>query len=52
MEFFVYETGETVKAERRPLVILTSNNEKVLPDAFLRLCSPPRMQTRPMTRAC
>jgi MoxR-like ATPase len=38
MEFFVYETGETVKAERRPVVIITSNNEKELPDAFLRRC--------------
>ncbi|HNS85881.1 MAG TPA: MoxR family ATPase, partial [Parvularculaceae bacterium] len=36
MEFFVYETGETVKAARRPVVIITSNNEKELPDAFLR----------------
>lgn len=38
MEFFVYETGETVKAVQRPLVIITSNNEKELPDAFLRRC--------------
>lgn len=38
MEFHVYETGETIKAERRPLVIITSNNEKDLPDAFLRRC--------------
>lgn len=38
MEFFVYETGEVIKAERRPLVIITSNNEKELPDAFLRRC--------------
>src|SRR5690606_16469040 len=38
MEFFVYETGETVKATNRPLVIITSNNEKELPDAFLRRC--------------
>ena len=38
MEFFVYETGETVKAIRRPIVIITSNNEKELPDAFLRRC--------------
>ena len=38
MEFFVYETGETVKAGRRPIVIITSNNEKELPDAFLRRC--------------
>jgi MoxR-like ATPase len=36
MEFFVYETGETIKARRRPIVIITSNNEKELPDAFLR----------------
>ena len=38
MEFFVYETGETVKAKKRPLIIITSNNEKELPDAFLRRC--------------
>lgn len=38
MEFFVYETGETVKAKKRPVVIITSNNEKELPDAFLRRC--------------
>ncbi len=38
MEFFVYETGETVKAEHRPIIIITSNNEKELPDAFLRRC--------------
>jgi len=38
MEFFVYETGETVKAATRPIVIITSNNEKELPDAFLRRC--------------
>ena len=38
MEFFVYETGETIKAHARPLVIITSNNEKELPDAFLRRC--------------
>ncbi len=38
MEFFVYETGETVKAQNRPIVIITSNNEKELPDAFLRRC--------------
>src|ERR671917_246968 len=38
MEFHVYETGETVRAERRPVVIITSNNEKELPDAFLRRC--------------
>ena len=38
MEFHVYETGETVKAVHRPVVIITSNNEKELPDAFLRRC--------------
>ena len=38
MEFFVYETGETVRAIHRPIVIITSNNEKELPDAFLRRC--------------
>jgi MoxR-like ATPase len=38
MEFFVYETQETVKAVERPIVIITSNNEKELPDAFLRRC--------------
>ena len=38
MEFFVYETGETIRATNRPVVIITSNNEKELPDAFLRRC--------------
>ena len=38
MEFFVYETGETITAVNRPIVIITSNNEKELPDAFLRRC--------------
>jgi len=38
MEFHVYETGETVRARQRPVVIITSNNEKELPDAFLRRC--------------
>ena len=38
MEFHVYETGEMVKADQRPVVIITSNNEKELPDAFLRRC--------------
>ena len=38
MEFFVYETGETIKAAQRPIVMITSNNEKELPDAFLRRC--------------
>ncbi len=38
MEFNVYETGETIKAQNRPIVIITSNNEKELPDAFLRRC--------------
>ncbi len=38
MEFHVYETGETVRAAQRPVVIITSNNEKDLPDAFLRRC--------------
>jgi MoxR-like ATPase len=38
MEFYVYETQETVKAVQRPVVIITSNNEKELPDAFLRRC--------------
>jgi MoxR-like ATPase len=38
MEFFVYETGETIKAKHRPIIIITSNNEKELPDAFLRRC--------------
>ena len=38
MEFFVYETGETVRAKNRPIVIITSNDEKELPDAFLRRC--------------
>ena len=38
MEFFVYETGETIRALHRPMIIITSNNEKELPDAFLRRC--------------
>jgi MoxR-like ATPase len=38
MEFHVYETGETVRAKQRPIIMITSNNEKELPDAFLRRC--------------
>jgi len=38
MEFYVYETRELVKARHRPIIIITSNNEKELPDAFLRRC--------------
>src|SRR3546814_16581630 len=38
MEFHVYETGETVKAKERPIVVITPNNEKELPDAFLPRC--------------
>ncbi len=38
MEFFVYETGQTVRAIHRPIIVITSNNEKELPDAFLRRC--------------
>ena len=38
MEFFVYETRQTIKAQNRPIIIITSNNEKELPDAFLRRC--------------
>jgi MoxR-like ATPase len=38
MEFYVYETGETIRAVQRPIVMITSNNEKELPDAFLRRC--------------
>jgi MoxR-like ATPase len=38
MEFYVYETNETIKAKIRPIVVITSNNEKELPDAFLRRC--------------
>lgn len=38
MEFYVYETGQTIQARQRPIVIITSNNEKELPDAFLRRC--------------
>jgi MoxR-like ATPase len=38
MEFYVYETNETIQARHRPIVIITSNNEKELPDAFLRRC--------------
>ncbi|MEM7194392.1 MAG: MoxR family ATPase, partial [Pseudomonadota bacterium] len=38
MEFHVYETGERIQARHRPIIIITSNNEKELPDAFLRRC--------------
>lgn len=38
MEFFVYETGRVIKAQHRPVIVITSNNEKDLPDAFLRRC--------------
>lgn len=38
MEFYIHETGETVKAAHRPIVVITSNAEKELPDAFLRRC--------------
>jgi MoxR-like ATPase len=38
MEFFVYETRQTIRARKRPIIIITSNNEKELPDAFLRRC--------------
>ena len=38
MEFYVYETNQTIKAKQRPIIIITSNNEKELPDAFLRRC--------------
>jgi MoxR-like ATPase len=38
MEFFVYETKQTIRAKQRPVIIITSNNEKELPDAFLRRC--------------
>jgi MoxR-like ATPase len=38
MEFHVYETGETIRARQRPVIVITSNNEKELPDAFLRRC--------------
>ena len=38
MEFFCYETNQTIKAKHRPIIIITSNNEKELPDAFLRRC--------------
>jgi len=38
MEFYIYETGEVIKANHRPIIIITSNNEKELPEAFLRRC--------------
>ncbi len=38
MEFFVYETRQTIRAKQRPIIVITSNNEKELPDAFLRRC--------------
>ena len=50
MEFFVYETGETIKAKHRPIVIITSNNEKELPDAFLRRCFFHYINSRTVTR--
>ena len=40
MEFYVYETGETVYARQRPIVVITSNNEKDLPDAFKKVLFP------------
>src|SRR6266508_3951403 len=46
MEFFVYETGENIKASLRPIVMITSNNEKELPDAFLRRCFFPNIKKR------
>src|SRR6266508_3732958 len=46
MEFFVYETGENIKASLRPIVMITSNNEKELPDAFLRRCFFPYIKKR------
>jgi len=52
MEFFVYETGETVRADNRPIVIITSNNEKELPDAFLRRCFPSSSSPRTMKKNC
>jgi MoxR-like ATPase len=51
MEFFVYETGETVRARNRPIVIITSNNEKELPDAFLRRCFS-TTSSSPIPRPC
>src|SRR5215471_18451092 len=44
MEFYVYETNETIKAKVRPIVLITSNNEKELPDAFLRRCFLPSIR--------
>ena len=52
MEFFVYETGETVKAVHRPVVIITSNNEKELPDAFPAALLLPLYQDFPTPRRC
>ena len=37
MQFYVYETGEIIKAKKRPIVIITSNNEKELPEAFAKM---------------
>lgn len=51
MEFYVYETHETIKAVERPIVIITSNNEKELPDAFLRRCFF-RISNSPTARRC
>ena len=52
MEFFVYETGETVKAKHRPVVVITSNNEKELPDAFLRRLASSTTSTSRIGRRC
>ena len=50
MEFYVYETKETIKAKHRPIVVITSNNEKELPDAFLRRCFFCLLYTSPSPR--
>ena len=52
MEFHVYETGETIRARHRPIVIITSNNEKELPDAFLRRCFFPLHPLSPTWTRC
>ena len=51
MEFFVYETGETIKAKHRPVIIITSNNEKELPDAFCAVASSTSL-TSPIGTPC
>ena len=52
MEFFVYETGETIRARQRPIIIITSNNEKELPDAFLTALLLSTLSAFPTAKRC